>query len=143
LADLTLDLALQLLALPRSLGAHPETGEEVLADYGRYGPYLKTGSTNKKLTPPDTPLSVSLERAVELLAQARKPSSELKILGKHIKTGEQLVLKEGRYGPFISDGKINAAIPKNLTPLEISLEQAVELIDNKRIAGPKKRRRKK
>ena len=141
--ELTLDLALQLLALPRSLGAHPETGEEVLADYGRYGPYLKTGRINKKLSPPDTPLTVTLDRAVELLSQARKPSSELKILGTHPATGETLLLKEGRYGPFISDGKVNAAIPKNLTPLEISLEQAVELIDNKRAAGPKKRRRKK
>ena len=143
LADLTLDLALQLLALPRSLGAHPETGEEVLADYGRYGPYLKTGRINKKLSPPDTPLTVTMDRAVELLSQTRKPSSVLKILGTHPATGETLVLKDGRYGPFISDGKVNAAIPKNLTPLEISLEQAVELIDNKRAAGPKKRRRKK
>lgn len=141
--ELTLELALKLLALPRSLGVHPETGEEVLADYGRYGPYLKTGRINKKLSPPDTPLTVTLDRAVELLSQARKPSSELKILGKHTTTGEQLVLKEGRYGPFISDGKVNAAIPKNLTTLEISLEQASELIDKKRAAGPKKRRRKK
>ncbi len=141
--ELTLEMALELLALPRSLGQHPQTDEEILADYGRYGPYLKTGSSNKKLTPPDTPFTVTLDRAVELLAQTRKPSAELKELGKHPTTGEQLVLKEGRYGPFISDGKVNAAIPRNLTPMEISLEQAVELIDKKRAAGPKKRRRKK
>ncbi len=141
--ELNLELALRLLQLPRSLGNHPDSGDEVFADYGRYGPYLKAGSTNQRLVAPDTPLNVSLDRAVEILANAKKPTAELKSLGKHPETGEAILLKSGRYGPFVTDGKVNAALPKDTTPETLTWEQALELINKKRVAGPKKRRRKK
>ncbi len=141
--DLDLDLALRLLTLPRSLGAHPDTGEEVLADYGRYGPYLKSGRTNQKLIMADTPLNVTLDRAVAILASARKPSAELRTLGTHPESGKTIVLKDGRYGPFITDGKVNAAIPKNINHEDLTAEQAIDLINKKIAAGPTKKRRRK
>ncbi|MFH1853025.1 MAG: type I DNA topoisomerase [Candidatus Neomarinimicrobiota bacterium] len=141
--ELDLELALRLLNLPRSLGAHPETGEEILADYGRYGPYLKTGRTNLKLTAPDTPLNISLEKAITLLSQSRKASSELRQLGTHPVSGAAIVLKEGRYGPFVTDGTVNAALPKNINHEDLTWEQALDLINKKQAAGPTKKRRRK
>ncbi len=141
--DLDLEMALRLLNLPRELGKHPDSGEAVFADYGRFGPYLKAGSTNQKLVPPDTPLNVTLDRAVEILANAKKPTAALKSLGKHPETGEEIVLKSGRYGPFVTDGKVNVSLPKGATPDNLTWEQALELINKKRVVGPPKRRRKK
>ena len=138
-----LNLALQLLSLPKTLGNHPETGEPVTADFGRYGPYIKSGKTNAKLFPPLSPLTVTLDEALPLLAKSKKGSVELRTIGNHPKTGEALVLKDGKYGPYITDGKVNASIPKELSPDTLLLENAAELIDKRRAAPPKKRRRKK
>ena len=142
--SIDLGTALALLNLPRTIGTHPETGEDITADYGRYGPYLRMDKKTRSLKDSDTPLDITLDRAVELLAQAAQSrrSEALKTLGNHPKTGEELTVKSGRYGPFISDGKVNAALPKDTEPNDISLEQAVELIDNRRKNPPKKRRRK-
>ena len=112
ISDINLDYALELLALPRMIGKHPETDEPIMADYGRYGPYIKSGKQNASLRGPETPLDISLDKSIELLANRNKKSSELKIIGKHPETGEDLSLKEGRYGPYVSDGKINAALKK-------------------------------
>lgn len=141
--ELTLAQALDLLSLPRSLGCHPETGEEVLADYGRYGPYIRMGKKNARLTPPLTPLTITLEEALTLLSKKAQRSTVLHTIGAHPETGEELVVKEGRYGPFITDGKVNAAVPKGINPDQISLPEAVKLINERRAAGPKKRRRRK
>ena len=143
LSDVDLDYGLQLLALPRTVGVHPESGETITADYGRYGPYIKCGKQNATLRGPETPLDVSVERSVELLANRNKRSSELRTLGDHPETGESLVVKDGRYGPYISDGKVNASLKGDLTPDNITLEQAVELMNQKRVAPKKKRTRKK
>jgi DNA topoisomerase-1 len=143
LSDVDLDYGLQLLALPRTVGVHPESGETITADYGRYGPYIKCGKQNATLRGPETPLDVSVEKSVELLANRNKRSSELRILGDHPETGESLVVKDGRYGPYISDGKVNASLKGDLTPENITLEQAVELMNQKRVAPKKKRTRKK
>lgn len=143
LSDVDLDYGLQLLALPRTVGVHPESGETITADYGRYGPYIKCGKQNATLRGPETPLDVSVEKSVELLANRNKRSSELRTLGDHPETGESLVVKDGRYGPYISDGKVNASLKGDLTPDNITLEQAVELINQKRVAPKKKRTRKK
>ena len=143
LSDVNLDYGLQLLALPRTVGVHPESGETITADYGRYGPYIKCGKQNATLRGSETPLDVSVEKSVDLLANRNKRSSELRTLGDHPETGESLVVKDGRYGPYISDGKVNAALKGDLTPDNITLEQAVELINQKRIAPKKKRTRKK
>ena len=143
LSDVDLDYGLQLLALPRTVGIHPESGEKITADYGRYGPYIKCGKQNATLRGSETPLDVSVEKSVELLANRNKRSSELRTLGDHPETGESLVVKDGRYGPYISDGKVNASLKGDLTPDTITLEQAVELINQKRVAPKKKRTRKK
>lgn len=140
-----LDLAVKLLSLPRTVGKHPETGVSITADYGRYGPYLKMDKSNARLMGPATPITVTLDEAVEILGKSKRGPSELKSLGKHPDTGEELVLKEGRYGPYISDGKVNAALKSDNDPNSITLEEATELINLKRAAPkrPRKKRRKK
>ena len=142
-AEVTLELALQLLALPRNVGIHPETGESITADYGRYGPYIKCGKQNASLKGPETPLDIGVEKSVELLASRNKKSAELRSLGEHPETGETLSVKDGRYGPYISDGKVNASLKKEHDPNTISLETAVELINAKRTAPKRARKRKK
>jgi DNA topoisomerase-1 len=141
--NVDLDLAIQLLSLPRLLGMHPDTGDEIRADFGRYGPYLKVGEKNVKLPHPHDPLKVTLETAVYIINNRNKPSSALKTLGNHPETGEAIVVKDGRYGPYVSDGKVNASLPKNVSPDEIDLETAVNLINDRRAKGPTKRRRRK
>ena len=141
--DVDLELAIRLLAMPRLLGTHPESGDEIRADFGRYGPYLKVGEKNVKLPHPHDPLVVTLETALEVIKNRNKPSSELKTLGNHPNTGEAIALKDGRYGPYVSDGKFNAALPKDISPDEIDLDTAVGLINARREKGPAKRRRRK
>ena len=138
-----LELAIKLISLPRVVGKHPDTGVDITADYGRYGPYLKMDKSNARIIGPATPLTVTVDEAVELLSKSKKGSSELKTLGKHPDTGEELVLKEGRYGPYISDGKLNAALRSGNDPNSITLEEAVELINLKRAAPKRKKPRKK
>ncbi len=141
--DVDLELAIRLLEMPRLLGKHPETGDEIRADFGRYGPYLKVGDKNVKLPHPHDPLVVTLETALDVIQNRNKPSSELKTLGNHPDTGEAIALKDGRYGPYVSDGKFNAALPKDISPDDIDLETAVGLINARREKGPAKRRRRK
>lgn len=141
--DVNLELALQLLALPREVGKHPETGELITADYGRYGPYLRCGKKNASIESPLSPLTISVDEAVAVCAKKKTGSQELKTLGKHTKTGEKLIIKTGFYGPYVTDGKVNVSVPKALGVESITLEKAVELIDKKRAAGPTKRRRRK
>ena len=105
-----LDLAISLLSLPRVIGTHPDTNLPITADYGRYGPYLKMDKSNARLIGDITPLNVTVKQALEILSKSKKGSSEIRNLGKHPDTGEDLVLKEGRYGPYVSDGKVNAAL---------------------------------
>ncbi|MBU0529279.1 DNA topoisomerase I, partial [bacterium] len=142
--DVNLELAVRLLSLPREVGKHPETGELITADYGRYGPYLRCGKKNAHIEPPFSPLTISIDEAITACAKKKTGSQELKNLGKHTKTGEELIIKTGFYGPYITDGKVNASVPKAKEVDSITLEEAVALIDKKRTAGPiKKRRRKK
>ena len=141
LNEVNLDLALQLLALPRTVGIHPETGIPIIADYGRYGPYIKMERSNGKLIGDITPLNVTLEQAIDILKERTKGSSELRKLGNHPDTGEELILKDGRYGPYIADGKVNASLKNDHDPERITLDEAVVLINAKR-AAPKRQRRK-
>jgi len=140
-----LSLAISLLSLPRTVGMHPETNTPITADYGRYGPYLKMEKSNARLTGDITPLNVTLDQAVEILSKSKKGSSELKTLGKHPETGEKLILKEGRYGPYVSDGKVNAALKSDNDPASLTLQEAITLINMRRAAPkkPRKRKRKK
>ena len=141
--NVDLDLAIQLLSFPRLLGMHPDTGDEIRADFGRYGPYLKVGEKNVKLPHPHDPLKVILETAIDIINNRNKPSSALKTLGNHPETSEAIVVKDGRYGPYVSDGKVNASLPKDVSPDEIDLETAVNLINDRRTKGPAKRWRRK
>ena len=143
LNSVDLEYALKLLSLPRDVGVHPDTNEMVTADYGRYGPYIRCGKQNAPIRGAGTPLDITLEQSIELLANKNKKTSELRNLGKHPETSEDIVVKDGRYGPYISDGKVNAALKGNLSPDTITLDEAVELINNRRQNPPKKRKKKK
>ena len=143
IGDVNLDLALKLFALPRTIGTHPKSKETITADYGRYGPYIRCGKQNASLKGEATPLDITLEKSVELLANRNKKSSELRSLGTDPKTKETLVLKDGRYGPYISNGKVNASLGQKYTPDSITLEIAIELINAKKSAPKRKRKSKK
>ena len=145
LSDVDLGYALKLLALPRTVGVHPETEEPITADYGRFGPYIRCGKQNASLRGVETPLDITVEKSVELLANRNKRSTELRTIGDHPETGESLVVKDGRFGPYITDGKVNVSLKGDLTPDSITLEKAVELINQKRLAParPKRKRKKK
>ena len=143
LSDVDLNYALKLLSLPREIGKHPENGEVISADYGRFGPYIKCGKMNASLRGEETPLDIELPKALELLKNRNKKSSDLRNIGAHPETGEDLVVKDGRYGPYISDGKVNVALKGDLTPENITLEQAVDLINQKKLSPTKKRKKRK
>lgn len=140
--DVNLDVALTILSLPRELGRHPETGEPVLADLGRYGPYLRCGETNRHLPKGEDLLSIELGRALELLKGGRRASSTvLKTLGVHPETGAEIQIKEGRYGPYITDGKTNVSLKKGEQPDSVELADAVERLAARAAKGPVKQRR--
>ncbi len=139
--DVTLETAVALLSLPKLLGKHPESGEEIYSDLGRYGPYIRCGKSNAKLLPPLTPININLEQAVEVLKKRTTGSVEIRVVGDHPVSGESLIIKKGRYGPYITDGKINAPLPKNSDPETIEFDQVVSVIDNRRANPPKKRPR--
>ena len=141
--EVDLEMGLKLLSLPRTLGKHPETGEEVKADYGRFGPYVTAGKGKNGTIPPTmSPLTIELVEALELINKRNSGPQELRILGDHTETGESLVIKSGRYGPYITDGKVNASLPRDADAEKITLEEGVVLIDKKRAAPPRKKRRK-
>ena len=135
--DVDLDTALRLLELPRTLGNHPETGKEVKAGIGRYGPFVLHDGTFKSLTKNDNVLTVDLDRAVQLLqAKQKRSSSEIKDLGKHPESGKAVKVMDGRYGPYIKHGRKNISLPDAYEPDKITMEQATEIITEK--AGKKK-----
>ena len=132
-ADVELERALALLALPRSLGTHE--GEEVTAGIGRFGPYVRKGKTYKSIPADEDVLTIGLNRAVDLLAQKQqRGGGALKTLGDHPDGGE-VTLHSGRYGPYVKHGKINATLPKDSDPESVTLEQALELIAAKAAKG--------
>lgn len=145
---MTLERALALLALPREVGKHPEDGEPILANFGRYGPYVQHGKTYANLKDPDDVMTIGLNRAVSLIAdkranpgRGRTAAKPLKELGKHT-DGEVINVFEGRYGPYVKHGKTNATLPKDVTPDTVTLEQAIALIDAKVAKGPAKKKKK-
>ena len=141
--NVDLEFAIQLIGLPKTIGTHPETGDAVTSDYGRYGPYIRCRKLTAPLKPPPTPLTVTLDEAVEALASRNKKSTVLSTLGNHPETGEELALKDGRYGPYITDGKVNASMPRTLSQESLTLEDAVELINKKRLAPKRKKKKRK
>ncbi len=130
---MTLPLAIEYLGLPRTVGQHPETGKVVKAGIGRFGPYVLHDKVYKSLPKEDDILTVDLPRAVELLKQARRRSAPepLKELGKHPDSGDTIGIYEGRYGPYVKQGKINATIPKDKEIEHVTLEEALVWLADK------------
>ncbi len=142
-ATLDLDQALALLALPREVGTHPESGKPISAGIGRYGPFVLHDGTFANLNSVEEVFSVGLNRAVSLIAEklagggrhgGRPAPKALKTLGDHPEGGA-VTVREGRYGPYVNHGKVNATLPKDVDPQLVTLEQALELIAAK--AGKK------
>ena len=132
--SLTLDEALLLLSFPRELGPHPETGQPVTVQDGRYGPYVKMGSETRSLESQEQMATITLEEAAAKLAEPKRGrrggagSSAITELGAHPASGAPVQVKSGRFGPYVTDGTVNATIPKGTDPESVSLEQAVELL---------------
>ncbi len=139
------DMAVSLLRLPRLVGNHPETGGEISANIGRYGPYVKHGSTFASLSPGDDVLSVELDRALELIIKKEARNRPMRTLGQHPDTGEVVEIFEGRYGPYVKHQRTNASIPKNTVPESITMDDAIALLVKKAATKGKKKagRRKK
>ncbi|HMB69975.1 MAG TPA: topoisomerase C-terminal repeat-containing protein, partial [bacterium] len=138
LDDLTLEQALALLSLPRTLGQDPD-GVDVVAHNGRFGPYIKRGDDTRSLAPEDHVLRVTLDRAMELLAQEKKrgfrrQAAPLKTFEKVEELGGVDVrLLNGRYGPYVTDGEVNASLPRDIAdPMTLELERAIDLIRTRR-----------
>ncbi len=137
-AEITLEDALQLLALPRLVGTDPDDGEEIYALNGRYGPYLKKGSETRSLESEEQILTISLDEAVALLRQpkrrrgSRAAAAPLRELGTDPVSGKPVVVKEGRYGPYVTDGEVNASLRKGDSVESITLERAAELLAARR-----------
>ena len=145
LEEVTSEIALDLIALPKDLGKHPESGDMVKSDIGRYGPYIRCGKNTRSVIAPDSILQLTLERAVEILAMEKAKSGPrvIKELGIDPKTQMAIEIKDGRYGSYVTDGKINATLPKATPSDEITLDIALQLIAEKKAKGPSKRRFKK
>ena len=146
LESVTIDDALQLLSLPRVVGTDPESGEEITAQNGRYGPYLKKGTDSRTLPSEEAMFTVTLEEALELYKQpkrgrgARAATPPLRELGDDPTTGKPIVVKDGRFGAYVTDGETNRTLPRDLTPESITPERAIELLAEKRAQGPAKKR---
>ncbi len=147
LDDFDLDWALKLLDLPRIVGTHPETGKEIEANIGRYGPYLRHDGKYAKLAGTRDVFDTGMNAAVTLLAEAanrkggtRAAAEPIKVLGKHPTTDADMKVMPGRYGPYVTDGTNNATIPKDVKPEDLTDEQAIALIDARIAKGPPKKK---
>lgn len=127
--NLTEKIAIDLLSMPKKLGEHPDTGDDILADFGPYGPYVKCGKINASMKADDSPLTITLDEAIKLIKD-RKLKFEPKILGSHPKSKNEISIKRGRFGPYVTDGKKNVSL-KGFVIDEVTLEKAIQLIDEK------------
>lgn len=145
LENATLELALKFLSLPREVGIHPETGLPIVANNGRFGPYLLHDGKFKSIPKSDSVYEIDLPRALEVLAMERAPrgtdsaTSVLKTLGPHPDDGKDITVRAGRYGPYVKHGTTNATLPKDITPEEITLQEALDLIAARVAKGPAKK----
>jgi len=142
--SLELEGALALLALPREVGLHPETGKPIMAGFGRFGPYIQHDGKYASLGAPAEVFDVGINRAVSLLAEkaaggVRRGATVIKALGDHPELGGKIEVLSGRYGPYVKHGKINATVPKDRDPETLTLTEAVELIAERSAKGPAKK----
>ncbi len=149
LATITLDDALELLSLPRVVGTDPANGEEITAQNGRYGPYLKKGTDSRSLNTEDQIFTVTLEEALKIYSEPKRrgrqasSSAPLRELGTDSATGKPMVIKDGRFGPYVTDGETNATLRKGDEIESITPERAMELLADRRARGPVKKAAKK
>lgn len=133
-----MQIALKALSLPRALGAHPETGKPVEVNIGRFGPYIKHDGAFKSIPKTDSVYDIKLDRAVELLAQAKTRAGGGRKLGAHPDDERAITIHSGRYGPYLKYGSTNVTIPEAIDPEKITLEEALGLIAAKTGAKSKK-----
>jgi DNA topoisomerase-1 len=141
-ATVDLETALKLLDLPRTVGEDPESGEPITAQNGRYGPYLKKGTDSRSLESEEQIFAIELPAALEIFAQpkygARKASSALKEFDADPTSGKPIRIRDGRFGPYVTDGETNATIPRGETVEGVDFDRAVQLLADKRAKGPAK-----
>jgi DNA topoisomerase-1 len=143
----TLKEAVSLLSLPRTLGVDPADGEEVTAQNGRYGPYVKKGAESRSLESEEQLFSITLEEALELLSKPKErrgrgaPKPPLREIGPDPVSGKAVVLKEGRFGPYVTDGETNASLRRGDDPETVTIERAAELLADRRSKGPAPKRK--
>ncbi|WP_040794088.1 type I DNA topoisomerase [Nocardia higoensis] len=149
LGTVTLEDALQLLSLPRVVGTDPASGEEITAQNGRYGPYLKKGSDSRSLASEDQIFSVTLDEALKIYAEPKRRGGQsasaapLREMGVDPVSGKPMVIKDGRFGPYVTDGETNASLRKGDEVESITDERAAELLADRRARGPVKKTAKK
>jgi DNA topoisomerase-1 len=149
LQTVTLEDALKLLSLPRVVGADPESGEPITAQNGRYGPYLKRGNDSRSLATEDQIFDITLEDALKIYAEPKRRGGQgasappLRELGNDPASGKPMVIKDGRFGPYVTDGETNASLRKGDDVLSITDQRAAELLADRRARGPAKRPAKK
>jgi DNA topoisomerase-1 len=145
--DTDLEKALMLLSLPRQVGAHPEDGEMIEANLGRFGPYVKHGKTYANVPTIEDVFEIGLNRAVTLIAEKRAnprgnrgAAKPLRELGAHPESGDPVNVMDGRYGPYVKHGKTNATLPKDMKPDAVTLEQALVLLAEREKKAPAKKK---
>jgi DNA topoisomerase-1 len=141
-ASVDLAKALKLLSLPREVAKHPETGDPILVNIGRYGPYAQHGKTYANLGKDDDVLEIGANRAIDLIVAKEsgvnmggRRADPGRALGEEPATGKQVVVKSGRYGPYVTDGEINATLPREMSLDAVTLDEAVALINARRASG--------
>jgi DNA topoisomerase I len=144
-ATITLDEALKLLSLPRVVGLHPDDNEPILANFGRFGPYLKHNDEFRSLESDEDVFNISFDAALALVrapkvSRRRGQSAQKKTLREISHEGATLKVLAGRYGPYVTDGTTNASIPKGSNPETLTWEQAQELLAARRDAAPSPKR---
>ncbi len=145
LETVTLEDALKLLSLPRVVGVDPANGEEITAQNGRYGPYLKRGTDSRSLATEDQMFTITLDEALKIYSEPKRRGGQaasaapLRELGADSATGKPMVIKDGRFGPYVTDGETNASLRKGDDVLSITDERASELLADRRARGPVKR----
>jgi DNA topoisomerase-1 len=149
LQTVTLEDALKLLSLPRVVGVDPASGEEITSQNGRYGPYLKRGNDSRSLATEDQIFDITLEEALKIYSEPKRRGRQsvtappLRELGNDPASGKPMVIKDGRFGPYVTDGETNASLRKGDDVLSITDERAAELLADRRARGPAKRPAKK
>lgn len=146
LETVTLEDALKLLSLPRVVGVDPTTNEEITAQNGRYGPYLKRGTDSRSLATEDQIFTITLDEALKIYAEPKRRGRQaasappLRELGNDPVSGKPMVIKDGRFGPYVTDGETNASLRKGDDVLTITDERASELLADRRARGPVKKK---